>query len=144
MSFTVAPLTAAVMGSVSDHFSGTASGVNNAISRIANVFANAILGALAVLFFTGALQQDIQHIPLNGKQKQVVMAQATNLGDAKVPAGFNDHDQQIIKKLYRNGFISVYARVMQLSALLAFLGALMSFLFIRYNTVKKGKSPDAS
>jgi len=144
MSFTVAPLTAAVMGSVSDHFSGTASGVNNATSRIANVFANAILGALAVLFFTGALQQDIQHIPLNEKQKQVVMAQATNLGDAKVPAGFNDHDQQIIKKLYRDGFISVYARVMQLSALLAFLGALMSFLFIKNNTVKKGKSPDAS
>jgi EmrB/QacA subfamily drug resistance transporter len=144
MSFTVAPLTAAVMGSVSDHFSGTASGVNNAISRIANVFANAILGALAVLFFTWALQQDIQHIPLNEKQKQVVMAQATNLGDAKVPAGFNSHDQQVIKKLYRDGFISVYARVMQLSALLAFLGALMSFFFIRNSTVKKGGSSNLS
>jgi len=140
MSFTVAPLTAAVMGSVSDHFSGTASGVNNALTRIANVFANAILGALAVLFFTGALQGEIQHIPLNEKQKQVVMAQSTNLGDAKVPAGFNTHDQQLIKKLYHSGFISVYARVMQLSASLAFLGALMSFLFIRNSTLKKRAS----
>ncbi|MBB6125945.1 MFS transporter [Mucilaginibacter lappiensis] len=140
IAFTVAPLTAAVMGSVSDHFSGTASGVNNALSRIANVFANAILGALAVLFFTGALQQDIQNIPLNEKQKQTVMAQATNLGDAKVPADFNTHNQQIIKKLYHSGFISVYARVMQLSALLAFLGALMSFLFIKNSMVKKETS----
>ncbi|SDP91183.1 drug resistance transporter, EmrB/QacA subfamily [Mucilaginibacter sp. OK268] len=142
MSFTVAPLTAAVMGSVSDHFSGTASGVNNALTRIANVFANAILGALAVLFFTGALQQEIQRIPLNEKQKQVVMAQATNLGDAKVPADFNAHEQQAIKKLYHSGFIGVYARVMQLSASLAFLGALMSFLFIRNSTLKKGTPPD--
>jgi MFS family permease len=144
MSFTVAPLTAAVMGSVSDHYSGTASGVNNALSRIANVFANAILGALAVLLFTGALQQDIQQIPLNEKQKQAVMAQAINLGDAKVPAGFNTRDQQLIKKLYHSGFISVYARVLQLSALLAFLGALMSFLFIRNSTIKKSTTPEAS
>jgi predicted MFS family arabinose efflux permease len=49
MSFTVAPLTATVMGSVSDQLSGTASGVNNALTRISNVFANAIFGALAVL-----------------------------------------------------------------------------------------------
>lgn len=136
MSFTVAPLTAAVMGSVSDHFSGTASGVNNALTRIANVFANAVLGALAVLLFTNSLQHQIKDIPLHTQQKQVVMAQAPNLGDAKVPAGFNAQEQIAIKKLYHSGFIDVYARVMQLSAGLAFLGALMSFLFIRNNTIK--------
>ena len=135
ISFTVAPLTAAVMGSVSDHFSGTASGVNNALTRIANVFANAVLGALAVLLFTNSLQHHIQDIPLHAQQKQVVMAQAPNLGDAKVPAGFNTQEQKAIKKLYHSGFIDVYARVMQISAGLAFLGALMSLLFIKNNTI---------
>src|ERR1700709_1610247 len=76
MSITVAPLTAAVMGSVSDHFSGTASGINNGLTRIANVFANAIFGALAVLFFSGALQSEINNIPIVTKEKQEVMAQA--------------------------------------------------------------------
>jgi len=140
MSFTVAPLTTAVMGSVSDHFSGTASGVNNAITRIANVFANAILGALAVLLFTGALQVQIEQIQLNTKQKQTIMAQAVNLGDAKVPPGFNTSDQVAIKKLFHNSFIDVYAKVMQLSAVLAFAGALMSFLFVRNTTIKKGNA----
>ena len=56
MSLTVAPLTSAVMGSVSDTHSGTASGINNAMTRISNVFANAIFGALAVLFFSSALK----------------------------------------------------------------------------------------
>nr|WP_183559681.1 MFS transporter [Mucilaginibacter sp. SP1R1]MBB6148945.1 EmrB/QacA subfamily drug resistance transporter [Mucilaginibacter sp. SP1R1] len=138
MSFTVAPLTAAVMGSVSDHFSGTASGVNNALTRIANVFANAVLGALAVLFFTGALQQQIQHTALNTKQKQLIMAQAPNLGDAKAPATFHTPDQVMVKKIYHSAFITVYSRVMQISAALAFLGALMSFLFIRNNVIQKG------
>ena len=67
MSFTVAPLTAAVMGSVNDHLSGTASGVNNALTRISNVFANAIFGAMAVLFFAGALQEQIKTIPLDSE-----------------------------------------------------------------------------
>lgn len=141
MSFTVSPLTATVMGSVSDHFSGIASGVNNALTRISNVFANAILGALAVLLFTGALQQQIQHTQLSGKQKQIVMEQSPNLGDAKAPPGFDKHDQEMIKKLYHTGFIEVYARVMQLSAGLAFLGAIMSFLFIHNHTLKKRDNP---
>jgi preprotein translocase subunit SecG len=86
MSFTVAPLTAAVMGSVNDHFSGTASGVNNALTRIANVFANAILGALAVLFFSGTLQGEIKNVKLNDRQKQeAVIKQSVNLGNAKYP-----------------------------------------------------------
>jgi EmrB/QacA subfamily drug resistance transporter len=136
MSFTVAPLTAAVMGSVSDHFSGTASGVNNAMTRIANVFANAIFGALAVLFFAGALQGQVTHIKLGGKQKQEVMAQAADLGNAKAPAGMNDG--KAIEQAYHESFIRAYADIMRISAGLGFLGALMGVVFIR--GVKSGKS----
>jgi len=137
MSFTIVPLTAAVMGSVSDHFSGTASGVNNAMTRISNVFANAIFGALAVLFFSGALQQQIKALPLNPKQKQTVMAQAANLGNAKVPSAIIADDKAIIEKSYHIGFIDAYANIMRISAALGFLGALMSFVFIENSTVKK-------
>ena len=57
MSFTVTPLTTTVMGAVANHYSGTASGINNAITRISNVFSNAIIGGLAILFFTGYLNE---------------------------------------------------------------------------------------
>jgi EmrB/QacA subfamily drug resistance transporter len=131
MSFTVAPLTAAVMGSVSDHFSGTASGINNAMTRISGVFANAIFGALAVLFFSGALQQQLKTIPLNTKHKQEVMQQATDLGNAKVPSSITAVNKPLIEKAYRTGFINAYANIMRISAVLGFLGALMALLFIR-------------
>lgn len=137
MSITVAPLTAAVMGSVSDHFSGTASGVNNAMSRISGVFANAIFGALAVLFFSGALQNKIDTLPLNQQQKQTVMAQVVDLGNARVPAGINAEYKPMIQKNYREGFIAAYAKIMRISGGLGFLGALMSVVFIRNKAVKK-------
>jgi len=137
MSITVAPLTAAVMGSVSDHFSGTASGVNNAMSRISGVFANAIFGALAVLFFAGALQTRVQALPLNTNQKQAVIIQVNNLGNAIVPATIAEKDKVSVEEAYHQSFISAYTRIMRISAGLGFLGAIMALAFIRNSTVRK-------
>ena len=131
MSFTVAPLTATVMGSVSGHFSGTASGVNNAMTRISGVFANAIFGALAVLFYSGALQLQIQTIPLKTSQRQEIMAQAANLGNAKIPSDIDPKYHTVIENSYHAGFIHAYAKILRISAGLAFLGALMTVVFIR-------------
>ena len=131
MSFTVAPLTTAVMASVSNHLSGVASGVNNAMTRIANVFANAIFGALAVLLFTGALTSRLKDLPLGPEEKKAAIAQAANLGNAKIPEEISGKSKAQIAHAYREGFIDTYAVVMRLSAALAFAGALMAVFFVR-------------
>ncbi|MEL6548654.1 MAG: MFS transporter [Pseudomonadota bacterium] len=54
MAFVVAPLSAAVMGSVDDSETGAASGVNNAISRMASLVAIAAFGSLAAWSYGAA------------------------------------------------------------------------------------------
>jgi EmrB/QacA subfamily drug resistance transporter len=138
MSFTVTPLTTTVMGAVADHYSGTASGINNAISRISNVFANAIIGALAILFFAGFLNGRIKEISLKEELKTQVVAQAANLGDAKVPSSVDGESKSKIEQDYKDGFIETYSKVMRICAALAALSALMAFIFIKNEEVKKG------
>ncbi|NSL85951.1 MFS transporter [Chitinophaga sp. Mgbs1] len=131
MSFTVAPLTATVMGSVSNHLSGTASGVNNAVTRIAGVFAVAIYGALAVLFFSGSVQHNIGNLHLPASTTQAVLAQTVNLGDAAPPAGLTTEQHDAVAGIYREGFVAAYRKIMALSGALGLLAGGMGFLFIR-------------
>ena len=137
MSFTVTPLTTTVMGAVPDHFSGTASGVNNAISRISNVFANAIIGALAILFFAGSLNNSMKKMPVENSSKEKVMAQAANLGDAKVPVIIVGENKSKIEQAYKEGFIYAYVKVMRICVVMAALSAIMAFLFIKNEHVIK-------
>ena len=54
MSFVAGPVSTAVMTSVADRDTGTASAVNNAVARVAGLFAVATMGALAALVFSHA------------------------------------------------------------------------------------------
>jgi len=131
MSFTVAPLTTTVMSSVGDQYSGVASGINNALSRVANVFANAIFGAVAVLLFTGMLEQRLARYDLPAGTKQTAIAQAANLGNAKPPPEIPEGFKPAFRMEYRAGFIESYQRIMQIAAVLAFTGSLMGVIFVK-------------
>jgi EmrB/QacA subfamily drug resistance transporter len=55
MSFVVSPLSTAVMTSVEDRDTGTASGINNAVARVAGLFAVATMGGLGAAVFASSL-----------------------------------------------------------------------------------------
>ncbi len=130
MSLTVAPLTATVMGSLSPQLSGTASGVNNAVTRIASVFATAIFGALAVLLFAGSVNRQLDQIKLSDMKKDAIVAETVNLGNAHPPADLRADAVSTVKAMYKEGFVSAYRKILLISAILGWLSGLIAWWMI--------------
>jgi len=62
MAVTVAPLTTVVMSSVDQEHAGTASGINNAVARVAGVVAIAVLGIVMVAAFSSHLNYSLDRL----------------------------------------------------------------------------------
>lgn len=60
LGFTVAPVTATAIGSAEERYSGSASGFNNAVSRIAGLLAIALMGVIVVQLWQASLSTAAQ------------------------------------------------------------------------------------
>src|SRR4051812_28483831 len=65
LSLTVAPLTATVLADADEHNAGVASGVNNAIARVAGLLGVAAIGAVVAAQFGSALESNLAGQPLS-------------------------------------------------------------------------------
>jgi EmrB/QacA subfamily drug resistance transporter len=72
MSATVAPLTATVLAAVDDARSGVASGVNNAIARIAGLLAIAVIGAFVATAFASDVDERLAGRDLSAAARGVI------------------------------------------------------------------------
>jgi hypothetical protein len=77
LSMTVAPLTAAVLAG-SEHEAGIASGVNNAIARVAGLLGTASVGAAVAASFVSRLDANVAQAPL-GAAARAALAHAKRL-----------------------------------------------------------------
>jgi EmrB/QacA subfamily drug resistance transporter len=78
LSLTVAPLTAAVLAGVEERQAGIASGVNNAVARVAGLIAIAALGAIVAVQFSATLDRQLAGVRLSASAEAAV-AQAKRL-----------------------------------------------------------------
>jgi hypothetical protein len=74
LSMTVAPLTAAVLAAVDEHRSGVASGINNAIARVAGLLAIAAVGAVVSAQFSSAIEDHLSGVRLGPRGEEAVGA----------------------------------------------------------------------
>jgi EmrB/QacA subfamily drug resistance transporter len=134
MGLTVAPLTTAVMGSVATHHSGTASGVNNAVSRTAGVLAIAVVGAVALFAFATALQERTSALALSTEARAALQAEAGRLGGAEVPAQVAADVADATRLAIKLAFVDAFRVVMAICAGLAWLSAAMAAFLIERRT----------
>ncbi len=79
MAISVAPLTTAVLNSVAVAQAGVASGINNAISRLAGLLSVAVFGVVLLTAFQGNLSPRLKQLALPPAQLQAVEAQRSQL-----------------------------------------------------------------
>jgi len=130
MAITVAPLTTAVMNSVEEDRVGTASGVNNAIARIAGVLAIAVLGLLMVKAFGHRLDQGLAHLLMGTETLLEVHSAEIKLAGMPVPTGLAPGTAAAIKESIRLAFVFGFRIIMLICAGLSLTSSLVAWQII--------------
>ena len=134
MGLTVAPLTTSVMNSVPAEKTGTASGVNNSISRTAGVLAVAVMGALVLFSFDAEIRTYLDGLNLRPEVYEATVAEIPKLAEARPPDFCNEEERIGITEAIKMAFIHSFNRSALIATFLAFGGTLIAFFFLGSNT----------
>ena len=130
MAVTVAPLTTSVMNSVNEDRVGVASGINNAVARVAGVLAIAVLGIVMVKAFGSLLNHNLASLAVPPGVLQGIRAQETKLAGLEAPASLDPGTRIIIERSIGEAFVFGYRVVMLMCVVIALASATVSWLMI--------------
>lgn len=140
MAITVAPLTTVVMNSVEQERAGTASGINNAVARVAGVLAVAVLGAVMAAAFTHSLRRSIASLNLDASVVHDLESNVIKLGSLDTPPGLDLQTKAAIRSAIGEAFIFGFRLIVVVCALLAVASAAVAWRKIRAEGVSR--TPD--
>ena len=130
MAITVAPLTTVVMTSVDKDRAGTASGINNAVARVAGVLAIAVLGIVIVTAFRSHLHDALANLALPPAALDFIHSNETKLAGLEVPPGLDAHTSASARAAITQAFLFSFRLVLLICAALAAASAFVSWNLI--------------
>jgi MFS family permease len=130
MAISVAPLTTTVMTSVSEERAGTASGINNAVARVAGLIAIAVLGIVMLQTFSRRFEERLVTIDTSAETRQALLKQRVKLGGVEVPANVAPATRSQVEQAVADSFIAGFRLVVIIAAGLALAGAASAWLMI--------------
>lgn len=131
LALSVAPLTTAVMNAVDIKFSGTASGINNAVSRVSGLVAVAVLGIVMLFLFSRGMDNGMHLHDIPEAVQAAFKAEYIKLADAEMPAGISPEIEQTLKNLIDVSYLSSFNVLMYIAAGMCLLCGLVSWFLVR-------------
>jgi MFS family permease len=128
MVLSVAPLTTTVINSVPANQTGTASGINNAVASVANLFAIAILGAIALGIINHALDRRLQDANLSSGVQQAIQAAHGSFVIGPALSRIEEADRVTAEKIIKRSLAESIQSVMFIAAVLALSAAAVGTL----------------
>ncbi len=129
-AISVAPLTTVVMDSTSRDHAGAASGINNAVARVAGVLAIAAFGPVIVSAFSSHLNHGLADLSLSPPILHAIQTDEVRLAGMPLPTGLNPAAVAAIRALVSRAFVFTFRLVMLVCAGLAMTSAVFAWLMI--------------
>lgn len=130
MAISVAPLTTVVMNSVEQERAGTASGINNAVARVAGVLAVAVLGVVMLAAFGHSLQRSLTKLTLTANVVHDLESNANKLGGLDAPTDSDPQTRTTIRAAIAKAFLYGFRLTMFVCGGLALASAAIAWRLI--------------
>ncbi len=130
MAISVAPLTTVVMDAVDENHVGAASGINNAVARVAGVLAIAVLGVAMVANFSIHLNRRLQQMAISAEVRGALQSNETKLAALKPPPGIEAGAAQSIESSIVTSFVSSFRFMMWICAVLCLASTAVAWKWI--------------
>jgi EmrB/QacA subfamily drug resistance transporter len=143
MAVTVAPLTTVVMNAVDQQRAGTASGINNAVARVAGVLAIAVFGMIMLKGFDSQLNRRLTNLMLPANIVQDLRSREVELAGLEPPGGLDVKTVAAIRGAISESFASGFRLVLMCCAGLSTASALIAWRLIAQPAVRENAAvPD--
>ncbi len=130
MAVSVAPLTTIVMSAVDQNRAGTASGINNAVARVAGLLSIATLGIVMVSAFSSHLDKSLGSLRLSPETTGDLRSSEIKLAALAVPAGIDSSTAAEITTAIDRSFVYGFRVVMLICVALSIASALFAWRLI--------------
>jgi EmrB/QacA subfamily drug resistance transporter len=130
LGLSVAPLTTAVMNAVHVSLSGTASGINNSVSRVASLLAIAVLGIVILHAFNFHLDAAMDDNGIPQEVRETFEDERIKLAGAEIPVIVGGEMKLALEQMVRESYVKGFHLVLSIAAALSLLSALTAWLTI--------------